>query len=253
MSEDDSAIAYWSVVKDLEPVDDIPLARLREALSEFLRFTGEPKKAGGVLFECLSGIPWDWPAWGAFAKKAGCESLATIASSVSRMRPAEILKALSLMQLQHLCTARNITRPSRATKELLVGAMLKGVSSEVALEIVLPFRQELQDTKNAKCRQEMARFLAYRILSVASNRERLAQLMDPDILSVMPFWKFHWCGHTDIDAPKSCRRFDGTALPHQAAIRTFPTLPCNYLRCSCRLSADSAAKVDGEVLPSKKA
>ncbi|MEF8746670.1 MAG: hypothetical protein V5B31_02175 [Candidatus Accumulibacter propinquus] len=240
MSDEHRQMAYWSVVKDLEPAADIPLARLRAAMPEFFRFSGEPKRAGSVLFDCLAGIPWDWPAWETFAKKAGYDSLRTISLAIARMRPAEVLKARSLTQLRDLCTERSITHLSRATKQALIDALMKGASADVAAAIVFPFRQALHEEANEKCRAEMARHLAYRILSVAYNRERLDQLRDPELLSMMPFWKFHWCGHTDIDAPKSCRRFDGKRLEPQAAITTFPELPCSYLRCVCRLSADTA-------------
>jgi len=240
MSEEYREIAYWAVVQELEPAADIPLTRLRDALPEFLRNCGDPRKAGGVLFACLSEIPWQWPAWDSFAKKTGHESLSTINLAVSRMRPNEVLKAASLTQLRRLCGERNVIHLSRATKLALVDALLKDTSAEVAAAIVLPFRQLLQREKNDKCRQEMARHMAYRILSVAHARERFDQLSDRELLSVMRFWKFHWCGHTDIDAPKSCRRFDQRKLERQEASVVFPALPCSYLRCTCWISAERA-------------
>lgn len=78
--------AYWLVVKDLEAApDDILVARLKSALPEFLAASGTSAKAGAVIFNCLSDIAWDWPAWSDFARKVGYESLQAMTTSIAKM------------------------------------------------------------------------------------------------------------------------------------------------------------------------
>lgn len=231
-------IAYWAVLKDLEPAAEIPLARLRDALPEFLAAVGDPRKAGRVLFECLAGIAWDWPPWEAFARKTGRDSLKSVSTSLARLPPAEVLAGCSVAQLKALCSARNVKHEARATKQALVDAILRGTTAAAAAAIAQPIRQARLTQALEKCRAEMARNLALRILSVAHGLEETERLADPDLLSVLPLREFHWCGHTDIDAPKACRQFDGKRLFNGVALATFPALPCDYLRCSCWIAAE---------------
>lgn len=232
-------IAYWAVVKDLEAPVDIPVARLNAALPEFLASTGTSAKAGAVIYNCLSDIAWDWPAWSNFAKKVGYESLQEVAISIAKMRPAEVLKSLSVAELKKFSCERNIKQAPRATKDDLVAALLKTAGKDDAiLEMVLPFRQRLQEIQSEKCRKQMALHMASRILRVAHNMYRYEQLNDPDLLSVCPIWRFVWGGATDIDAPKSCRKFNNKRLPHHQAKQVFPVLPCDYVNCGCRIVAE---------------
>jgi hypothetical protein len=232
-------IAYWSVVKDLEAPVDIPVARLKAALPEFMASTGTPAKAGAVIYNCLSDVAWDWPAWNNFAKKVGYESLQNIASSITKMRPAEILKSLSVAELKLLCLERNVEQAPRAPKDGLVAALLKSTDKDAIPDMVLPFRQHLQKAQSEKCRKQMAFHMSSRILGVAHSMYRYAQLNDPDLLKICPFWRFVWGGVTDIDAPKSCRKFNNNKLPHNEAKQVFPILPCDYLKCGCYIVADS--------------
>lgn len=231
-------IAYWSVVKDLEPAAEIDIAKLQGALPKFLASTGTSAKAGEVIFECLSDIAWYWPAWNGFAKKVGYETLETIAMSISKARPAELLKSVSASELKEICHRLSATYPPRAKKTELITAVL-GVGNEGMLtEILQPIRHRLQEIQSDRCRRQMALHMASRILSVAYNAHRYEQLTDPQLLSVRPFWRFVWGGAIDIDAPKVCRKFDGKSLPYHEALQRFPPLPCGYLHCHCRITAD---------------
>ncbi len=239
MTDKHLEIAYWSVIKDLEAPVDIPVARLKAALPEFLASTGTSAKAGAVIYNRLSDIAWDWPAWNNFAKKVGYESLQNIASSITKMRPAEILESLSVAELKQLCRERNVEQAPRAPKDGLVAALLKGTGKDAIPDMVLPFRQHLQKAQSEKCRKQMALHMASRILTVAHNMYRYEQLNDPDLLKACPFWRFVWGGTTDIDAPKQCRNFNNKRLPHHEAKEVFPVLPCDYLQCGCRIVAES--------------
>lgn len=232
-------IAYWAVLKDLEPAAEIPLTRLRDALPEFLAVAGDPQKEGRVLFDCLAGIAWDWPPWEPFARKTGRDSLKSVSTSLARLPPAEVLAGCSVAQLKALCSARNVRHEARATKQALVDAILRGTTAAAAAGEDFSRGQARLAQALEKCRAEMARNLALRILSVAHGLEEAERLADPDLRSVLPLREFHWGGETDMDAPKSCRRFDGKRLPAAAALASFPALPCDYLRCACWISAES--------------
>jgi len=81
--------------------------------------------------------------------------------------------------------------------------------------------------------------MASRITRVAYNIHRYEQLNDPDLLKICPFWRFVWGGGTDIDTPKSCRKFNNKKLSHIEAKQVFPVLPCDYLQCGCHIAAES--------------
>lgn len=231
-------IAYWSVVKDLEAPEDIPVSRLNAALPEFLVSTGTSAKAGAVIYNCLSDIAWDWPAWNNFAQKAGYDSLQSIATSIAKMRPAEILKSLPVAELKQLCLTRNVEQVPRATKDGLVASLLKATGKDAIPDMVLPFSRNLQEAQSQKCRKQMCLHMASRILNVAYNMHRYEQLNDPELLTLRPRWRFVWGGSTDIDAPKSCRKFNNKAFPHYEAKQVFPSLPCDYLKCGCHITVE---------------
>ncbi len=232
-------IAYWSVVKDIKATVDIPVTRLKIALPEFIAATGAPAKAGAVIYNYLSDIAWDWPAWNDFAKKKGYESLQDIAISIAKMRPVEILKSLSKIELKQLCQEHGIAEVPSAKKDDLVTVLLKTNSKDVITEMVLPFRRSIQNIQNEKCRKQMTLHMASRMLRVAYNMHRYEQLNDQDLLKICPFWRFSWGGSIDIDAPKSCQKFNNKRLPHHEAKQVLPVLPCDYLQCSCSISAES--------------
>lgn len=231
-------IAYWSVVKELEPAADISVARLQAALPKFLATTGAPAKAGNVIYECLLGMAWYWPAWNDFAKKVGYETLEAIAASTSKMSAAELLKSLSVDELKQVCHDLNATYSPRAKKDELLATARKAGADGAMYNTVQSIRQRIQDSQSDRCRKQMALHMASRILSVAYSAHRYEQLSDPQLLSLRPFWRFVWGGVTDIDAPRACRKFDGKSLPYYEAQQRFPALPCSYLRCGCRVSAD---------------
>lgn len=238
MTDEYLEIAYWSVIKELEAPVDIPVAQLKAALPEFITSTGAPAKAGAVIYNCLSDVAWIWPAWNNFAKRVGHESLQDIASSITKLRPAEILKSLTVAELKQLCIERNVKQTPRASKDDLIAALLKITDKDALLTMVSPFRQHLQKIQSEKCRKQMAFHMASRILGVAYSMHRKEQLNDPDLLKICPFWRFVWGGVTDIDAPKSCRKFNNIKLPHNEAKQVFPDLPCDYLKCGCYIVAD---------------
>lgn len=238
MTDTHLEFAYWSVVKDLEAPVDIPVSRLNAVLPEFLGSTGSSAKAGAAIYNCLSDIAWDWPAWNSFAVKVGYDSLQSIATSIAKMRPAEILKSLPVAELKQLCLTRNVEQVPRATKDSLVAALLKATGKDAIQDMVLPFRRNLQEAQNQKCRKQMCLHMASRILNVAYNIHRYEQLNDPELLTLCPCWRFIWGGSTDIDAPKSCRKFNNKTLPHYEAKQVFPSLPCGYLKCSCRIAVE---------------
>lgn len=235
-------IAYWSVLKDLEPGADIPVARINAVLPDFLASTGTSAKASAVLSRALSDIAWDWPAWNDFAKKAGYQSLRDIELEVAKLRPTDILKSLSQPELTSLCQERNVTLPSRATKSDLIAGLLKAVAKDDIPELVMPFRRRLKAELEEKYRKRMAVHMASRILLVAHNTHRYEQLNDPELLSVRPNWRFVWGGATDIDAPKACRKFNNKKLPHHQAKEVFPALPCDYLHCACHIVAEGSSR-----------
>lgn len=242
MTDEHFEIAYWSVVKNLEAPVDIPAARLKAALPEFLASIGIPAKAGAVIYNCLLDIAWDWPAWNEFDRKVGYDSLQDIVTSIAKMRPAEVLKSLSVAELKQLCRERNVEQVSRASKDDLVAALLKASAKDAIPDMVLPFRQHLQKAQSEKCRKQMTLHMASRILKVAHNMYRYEQLNDSSLLKICPSWRFVWGGVTDIDTPKSCQEFNNKTLPHNEAKQAFPVLPCDYLQCGCYIVAESGRR-----------
>lgn len=225
--------AYWETIKDLVAPVDIPIPLLKAALPEFLTSTGSSSQAGDVLIKALDGIAWDWPAWHDFAKKSGRESLPNIAISIAKMRPAEVLKSLSVAELKQLCQEHQAIPPTRPTKEQTVGALLKSVGKESIQEVIQPFRQQLQEKHSVKCREQMALHLASRITLIAYHMHHYEQTQS------LPVWRFVWGGATDIDAPKGCRKFNNKRLSISQAKQDFPVLPCDYLHCGCYVVGES--------------
>lgn len=231
-------IAYWSVLNDLEAPIDIPIEPLKTALPIFLVSTGSSTKASEVIYNCLSNIEWDWPVWNDFAKKLGYNSLQSIDVSISKMEPNEILMTLSATELKQLCREKDLTLTPRTLKSELILKLLEVTGIEASTHMIFLFAKKIRTTQYEKCRKQMAQYITHRILTIAYNMNRYEQLTDPDLLSLCPSWRFVWSGTFDNDAPKSCQKFSNKKFPHYEAMEFFPTLPCEYLKCSCRITAE---------------
>lgn len=83
------------------------------------------------------------------------------------------------------------------------------------------------------CRLEMAKTIAMRVSRIVHHLERYRQLSDPQLLQLTPNWKFI-CGDS---CTNECLSLNNMSLPAATAIRTFPSLPCDYLECRCRIAA----------------
>lgn len=242
MSTSHLETAYWAVLKTLAIPTDNPEASLRAALPEFLATANNSSKAGEVLARCLQNSGWDWPLWTAYAKKADRDSIQDIRSSVTKMRPAEILDALTTDEVKKLCEERGLEVGARLTKGKAIGVLLKSVNKDDLETLLAPVREGIQETLSQKCRKQMSLYLAARICHVAYCMDRYEQLNAPELLGLSPYWRFVWGGATDPDAPKACRKFNNKKLHCQQARENFPALPCEYLQCGCYLVAESSGK-----------
>lgn len=235
-------VAFWSVVNELVPAEDIPEDRMAAAFPDFASSAGAPQKEGDAIWSCLLGIAWDWPAWERFATKAGYETLRSVTESIAKMRPVDVLKTLLVAELKQLCKDRGVEPVPRGPKDDLVKAILKATPKDDVPALLNPYRQRMESSRSDKCRRRMAFFMAVRISSIAYNIGRYEQLTDPDLLELRPCWRFEWGGSIDRDAPKSCRQFHNKVLPVQEAKRVFPALPCDYLQCGCAIVADKCRR-----------
>lgn len=232
--EDHLDVAYWAVMTDLQP--DIPLSRLNHLKPKLLSVLSSGSKAAGSLI-CseLADIPWDCPAWIAFPKSDRGESVSEAVASIGHMKAAEILESARKNDLQELCKTHAVRVLSKATKPQMIAALGAALSASDFSKITEPFRARLISTEQGVSRKEMAEFIALKISRVAYNAHRYEQLSEPEFAAIRPFWKFIWVDYGD--APRACKKFDGKILPIEEAKKRFPHLPCNRLRCNCRLHA----------------
>lgn len=221
-------IAYWAVVKNLEPGAEIPVAVLEKARPYFIAESGS-SRAGEVIYQHLRGISWDWPAWYQFAKVTGRKTLRDISSSVASLEPHKVFMMCTISALKAIAREADIKLPGSAGKPEIASTLSAEIDSRLE-KFVSTVRCEIVAQEHDKCRREMARFIGVRIMCVTYNMDRYEQL------SEFPYWGFTWGGGTDAGTPASCRRFDKGILPVGQAQSDFPILPCDHLLCNCHIS-----------------
>ena len=225
-------LAYWSVMSTLHP-GDIPVARLNKLKPNFLSSLGDSYVAGRILCTELADIPWDWPMWYYFAHRDGWATLNEISHKIADMESGSLLESATKPELQRIAELWGIRVLSKWTKPTLIGALCKTLDSATLAEIARPFGERALAKQQDSCRKWMAMLLASRVASVALNAKRYEQLADPGFRALCPFWQFIWVD--DDVTPHVCKKFDRKILPVEDAYREFPHLPCEHLRCSCRL------------------
>lgn len=221
-------VAYWSVVRKLEPAAGIPASRLEAAWPEFVASVNSGRP-GEPIYRHLRGVAWDWPAWPRFAHKAAYATLEDISKSIAAMSSSAVLLSCSAIELRQLCETNAVAMNRRATKAQIVSGILDALGSRAESEVAR-IRASMLSSKMDACRENMAKFVGVRIARLAYGADRYDQL------GSFPSWQFSWCGHIEADAPRSCRKFDGTVKPTSQARSTYPVLPCKYLLCSCYIT-----------------
>ncbi len=227
--------AFSTVAAELQGSPEVP-QRLHARRGEFLQMLGDPRKAGQWVAQTLDGLEWDWPRWCDYVRmnELSNATVPQLRAQASEMQPAEALDMLTTSQLKELLREHGGKVQAKTKKTDLLQAV-QALPNEAWEPVCHTLIQQWLEYELLICHQEMGRWLALRIHSIAMAQTRLRQLSDPELLARRPHWEFV-CAQPEWP-PKPCKKLHGKQLSAAEAIKAFPALPCERLNCACRIVA----------------
>lgn len=228
---------YWRVVGTVDAPREALVALLPEMRAGHR--AGDPRRMQEVLRRHLPDGTWRWPAYEAYVGPRNERDRRAEVCELRRYDLSDFLTSMSVSGLRELYKAYSspdVKSPGRGKAEI-IPALLALLSPEQQTGLLKRLRDEAiaeYDQPAPLDYREMGVLLCRRIATILYAEERYAQLADPDLLSLRPRWRFHW----GADGAKACRQFNGKTLPKGEAEKSFPSIPCECLECSCYLSAE---------------
>ncbi|PAX17074.1 hypothetical protein CLI92_05880 [Vandammella animalimorsus] len=201
-----------------------------------VRRLNNPREAAKALLVALNSCAWwDWPAWEAFARAEGYDTLEEIERRYERIKLADVLAKASKDELGQALDVLGIEFKRSQTKAAL-GELLQRAGRGQARDALDGVVRRLRDGDVRKCREKMALFIASRAASKAINALRYEQLLQPDFMAHYGQWGF--VCHAEISG-RHCphKKLRGKTLPASEAQRAWPQLPCQWLTCAGHISA----------------
>lgn len=218
------------LVAELELPAHADVADIRLTLSAHVHSGHD--KAVKALLEALPNGEWRWPRYVDHVPRQQAAYHAEDVREIQGMKPADLLMMPKAPQLRAMHKIR-IGRPPPGLKPPdLVAALARVFTSDDYEALRRDLLDDLVAADNIDER-DMASAARIRFGRLAHQFERVTQLLNPDLLSISPYWKLKALSDPDCD----CTPFDGTVKHWEDPFWATHMPLCEVPWCAAYLSA----------------